>query len=153
MVIYFNNDRKKPNKETLDQMYKAADLCLESEELDSDRIELSVSFVSKDEIQELNREHRGVDAVTDVLSFPMFDGFAYIQTWDMIELGDVVICQDRCKEQAEELGHSYERELLYLFVHSMFHLLGYDHETEEGKAEMRAKEESVMEAIGVPQED
>jgi len=153
MVIYFNSERRKPGKETLDQMYKAAQLCVESEELDSDRIEISVSFVDKDEIQTLNKEHRGVDAVTDVLSFPQFDGFAYLQTWDMIELGDVVICQERCREQAEEFGHSYDRELLYLFVHSMFHLLGYDHETEEDKKVMREKEEMIMNEIGVPQED
>ena len=152
MVIYFNNERKKPDKETLDTMYKALQACVEEEELDSDRIELSVSFVSKEEIQELNREHRGVDSVTDVLSFPMFDCFQYIESWDMVEFGDVVICEDRCKEQAEEFGHSYERELIYLFVHSLFHLLGYDHETEDQKAVMREKEEKIMSYLGIPRE-
>ncbi len=146
MVIYFN---QKPDKDTEMTMYKAGELCVESEDLEPDRIELSVSFVDKDRIHELNRQYRGVDAPTDVLSFPQFDGFAYLETWDMIGLGDVVICEDKAREQAEEFGHSYERELIYLFVHSMFHLLGYDHETEEDKAEMRAKEESVMDALGI----
>ena len=68
---------------------------------------------------------------------------------EAVELGDVVICEDRAREQAEEFGHSYERELIYLFVHSVFHLLGYDHENEIEKKEMRAKEESVMEKLGI----
>ena len=146
MVIYFNT---KPDKDTELTMYKAGELCVESEDLEPDRIELSVSFVNKEKIHELNKQYRGVDAPTDVLSFPQFDGFAYLESWDMASLGDVVICEDKAREQAEEYGHSYERELIYLFVHSMFHLLGYDHETEEDKAEMRAKEESVMEALGI----
>ena len=150
MVIYFNNERKKPDKDTLDTMYKALEACVESEDLDPDRIELSVSFVDKEEIHALNKEHRGVDSVTDVLSFPMFDGFMYLETWEMVDLGDVVICEDKCREQAEEYGHSYERELIYLFVHSVFHLLGYDHETEEQKTEMRGKEEEIMTYLGIP---
>ena len=150
MVIYFNDERRKPDKATMNLMYQAAELCAEGEDLNPDRLELSLSFVNAEDIRELNREHRGVDAVTDVLSFPQFDGFEYISGWDVVDLGDVVICKDRCKEQAEEYGHSYERELIYLFVHSMFHLLGYDHETEEDKKIMRAKEEGIMDAIGVP---
>jgi probable rRNA maturation factor len=66
-----------------------------------------------------------------------------------IMLGDVIICRQRAEEQAEEFGHSVEREMVYLFVHSVCHLLGYDHMEDEEKAEMRAKEESVMEQINV----
>ena len=71
---------------------------------------------------------------------------------ESLELGDVVICTEKAREQAVEYGHSYERELMYLFVHSIFHLLGYDHELEEEKKEMRKKEELIMSALGIERE-
>ena len=140
MYIYFD-DEERVDKKTSAQMYAAAALCAREEDLDDDRLSLSVSFVDADEIQRLNREYRDKDAVTDVLSFPQFDPYEYMQDWDEVALGDVVICEERARQQAEEYGHSYEREL---FVHSCFHLLGYDHETEEEKKVMREKEEKVM---------
>ena len=148
MFLYFDEDTA-PDKQTQETMYKAAAFCAEHEELDPMRLSLSVSFVDKAEIRRLNKEYRNVDAVTDVLSFPQFDGFDYLQTWMEIELGDVVICAEKAREQAEEYGHSYERELIYLFVHSVFHLLGYDHMTDEDKAVMRAAEEDVMGKLGI----
>lgn len=143
MFIYFD-DEEKVAKKTADTMYAAAALCAREENLDDERLSMSVSFVSADEIKDLNREYRGKDAVTDVLSFPQFDPYEYMQDWDEVSLGDVVICEERAHQQAEEFGHSYERELIYLFVHSCFHLLGYDHETEEEKRVMREKEEKIM---------
>ena len=143
MFIYFD-DEDKVNKKTANTMYAAAALCAREEDLDDERLSLSVSFVSADEIRDLNREYRGKDAVTDVLSFPQFYPYEYMQDWDEVSLGDVVICEERAKQQAEEYGHSYERELIYLFVHSCFHLLGYDHEEEDEKKAMREKEEKVM---------
>ena len=143
MFIYFD-DEQNVDKKTANTMYAAAALCAREEDLDDERLSLSVSFVSADEIRSLNREYRGKDAVTDVLSFPQFDPYDYLQDWDEVALGDVVICEERARQQAEEFGHSYERELIYLFVHSCFHLLGYDHETEEEKRVMREKEEKVM---------
>ena len=153
------------------KLEEAAKLCLEYEDL-TDKIEVSVSFVSDEEIRELNREHRDVDRVTDVLSFPMYDPFDLRDQSDLmdaeyeegeeegseadgeddemfIELGDVVICEDQCRRQAEEFGHSMDRELVYLFTHSMFHLLGYDHMEEDEKAEMREAEEWVMSRLGI----
>ena len=143
MFIYFD-DEEKVDKRTSAKMYAAAALCAKEEDLDDNRLSLSVSFVSADEIRSLNQEYRDKGAVTDVLSFPQFDPYEYMQDWDEVSLGDVVICEERAKQQAEEFGHSYERELIYLFVHSCFHLLGYDHETEEEKKVMREKEEKVM---------
>ena len=143
MFLYFD-DEEKVDKRTANTMYAAAALCAREEDLDDERLSLSVSFVSAEEIRDLNREYRDKDAVTDVLSFPQFDPYEYMQDWDEVSLGDVVICEERAKQQAEEYGHSYERELIYLFVHSCFHLLGYDHETEEEKKVMREKEEKVM---------
>ena len=148
MLIYFDEDQQ-PDQETQKIMNRAANLCAEEEELDPVRLSLSVSFVDKDEIHSLNRQYRGVDSVTDVLSFPQFDSFEYLTDWGEVSLGDVVICREKAQEQAEEFGHSYDRELIYLFVHSVFHLLGYDHETDEDKAEMRAKEEKVMSSLGI----
>lgn len=108
--------------------------------------EISYSIVDKEEIKNLNRDYRGVDSVTDVLSFPLFERYE-IPEFGM--LGDIVICSDKVLEQAEEFGHSYERELLYLTVHSTLHILGYDHIEEEDKKEMRKIEKEVMRILGV----
>ena len=112
-----------------------------------------MTFVSLEEIHELNREYRQVDSPTDVLSFPQFDDLDDLPEEGEIMLGDVVICSDRAKEQAEEFGHSFEREIIYLFVHSVLHLLGYDHMEEDEKRIMRRREEEVMERIGLKREE
>ena len=106
-------------------------------------------MVSEDEIHELNRTYRNTDRVTDVLSFPQYTGPDEIGNEQVIALGDVVICSEVARRQAERYGHSYEREFVYLFVHSVLHLLGYDHMEPEEKREMRAKEEEVMSYIGL----
>lgn len=156
MIIYFDEDNM-PDEWTDETMHKAADLALEEESIDSENTSISVSFVGLDEIHALNKEYRGVDRPTDVLSFPMFEPGEIPAEYyedeegnaEEIEIGDVVICREKAKEQAEEFGHSYERELIYLFTHSIFHLLGYDHETDEEKAQMRGKEELVMNRLGI----
>ena len=115
-------------------------------------------FVNGTEIRRLNRETRGIDKVTDVLSYPTLDGicgkplykkdFPYdLDEENRLLIGSVVVCRERAKEQAEEYGHSVDRELVYLFVHSMCHLVGYDHMEEDEKALMRAVEEKVMRAL------
>ena len=124
---------------------------------------LAVEFmlVDEEEIRRLNRELRGVDKVTDVLSFPSFDGLkdSPIQKpdhlFDLDEegkllIGSIAVCEKRAKEQAEEYGHSFERELNYLLVHGIMHCLGYDHETDAEKSEMRLHEETVLEKAGIP---
>lgn len=133
----------------LEKMEEGAKLCIEEEGIDPEYVEISLTLVDGEEIQELNRMYRNVDKVTDVLSFPQFDDLNELLEEEEILLGDVVICRQRAEEQAEEFGHSVEREMVYLFVHSICHLLGYDHMEEQEKAEMRAKEESVMERIKV----
>ncbi len=121
---------------------------------------LELVFVSAEEIKTLNREKRGVDSVTDVLSFPAMNLQAGAPLFsrehtDCIEtgkflhgsrlyLGSVAICRARAEEQAAEYGHSLEREIFYLAVHGALHCLGYDHEREDDRAEMREKEEYVM---------
>lgn len=123
--------------------------------------EISVLITDDAAIHEINLEQRGVDSPTDVLSFPMFD----LQPEDkpeedwadpdtgLVPLGDMVISLERCAAQAEEFGHSMERELSYLAVHSVLHLLGYDHMDEgDMKAQMRAREEAILGALGITRE-
>lgn len=109
---------------------------------DEDKVEVSVSFVDGEEIRALNRDYRGVDRVTDVLSFPMDMAFD-----DYRNLGDVIINTEKVKEQAEEFGHSYRRELTYLTVHSLLHLVGYDHMEDNEKRIMREREEELLAAF------
>jgi len=148
MEIYFEEGQE-VSPEILETMKKSAARCLELEGVDESRTEISVSFVEAEEIKRLNAEYRQVDSVTDVLSFPQFDDMSDIPEEGEICLGDAVICRQRAEEQAEEFGHSFEREIIYLFTHSILHLLGYDHMTDEDKSEMRAREEEVMEYLGI----
>ncbi|MFC4804131.1 rRNA maturation RNase YbeY [Filifactor villosus] len=113
--------------------------------------EVSLSVTDKEEIRQVNCEHRGIDAVTDVLSFPMYerrdlDRIEEKKEYELYEvsIGDILICADKIREQAQEFGHSLEREFCYLAVHSILHLLGYDHMEEEDKRRMRQREELVM---------
>ena len=117
-------------------------------------------FVDGEEIQRLNKETRNIDKVTDVLSYPTLDGIkgealsATEYPYDVNEdgellIGSIVICCERAKEQAEEYGHSYERELHYLLVHGIMHCLGYDHIEEDERAEMREKEEYILSKLGI----
>ncbi len=109
--------------------------------------EISISFVGKDEIHKLNKEYRKVDRPTDVLSFPMDEDF-FIEGVDTM-LGDIVICMDIAKEQADDFGHSLDREIMYLTAHSCLHLLGYDHMKDSEKKAMRNREKEVMKSLGV----
>ena len=148
MNIYFV-DGQVVDETILATMKKAAEYCLDLEQVDQERTEISVTFVEGEEIRNLNREYRDTDKVTDVLSFPQFDDLNEIPEFGEICLGDVVICKDRALEQAEEFGHSFEREIIYLFTHSILHLLGYDHMEEDEKKEMRQREEEVMAHLGI----
>ena len=123
--------------------------------------EVDVSLTDDEHIHQINREMREVDRPTDVLSFPMFDlepgqhpedGEEDPET-GLVPLGDMCISLERAAAQAEEFGHSVERELSYLTVHSVLHLLGYDH-LDEGpmKAQMRAREEAILEGLGITRE-
>ncbi len=149
------NDESAVTEQMMDKLREAASACTQLD------VEISLSFVSLDEIHELNRAYRGVDRPTDVLSFPMFDDMDELEMvcgesddgGQAVPLGDVVICMDKIIEQAEEFGHSRERETVYLFTHSVLHLLGYDHEKEEDRTVMREREEEIMDLIGLSRED
>lgn len=124
---------------------------LESEGVDFD-CEIEVIIADEQEIRELNNETRGIDRVTDVLSFPMFENVtdAKADADGSVFLGSMVICEQRAKEQAEEYGHSVLREVSFLAVHSVLHLLGYDHElSEEDERIMFSKQSAVLEKMGI----
>lgn len=113
--------------------------------------EVSLMLVDDSRIHTLNFEYRGVNKPTDVLSFALQDEVEDEPEMEFEDdmLGDIVISVERARAQAEEYGHSLEREIIYLAVHGTLHLLGYDHEEEKDKLEMREKEEAVMAVIGL----
>lgn len=125
-------------------------------------VSVDITLVGLQEIHELNLTQRGVDRPTDVLSFPMVE-YPAPGDFDSVEenddnfdpdtgevvLGDIVICLDKVKQQAEEYGHSLKREYAFLVCHSMLHLLGYDHETPEEETVMYGKQEEILDKLGI----
>ena len=139
-------------KETLEKV------CLKSlqyEEFNED-CEISLSIVTNDEIHDINKQFRNIDSPTDVLSFPQLT-FEEGEEADVNEngeivLGDIIISIDRAKEQAEEYGHSLKRELAFLSVHSMLHLMGYDHMVPEEEEDMFRRQKEILIKAGIPRE-
>ena len=153
--IYFENEQDKlPVTYNLKMLVREAiETTLDFEDFQN-ACEVSVTFTDNEGIHELNKKYRGVDKPTDVLSFPLFDydGVSEEPPVDEIlnNLGDIVISLERAKEQAEEYGHSYKRETAFLCVHSMLHLLGYDHEkSDEEDRDMRARQTEIMRIMGL----
>ena len=124
-----------------------------------DNIKAELVFSEDTEMRTLNRDTRGVDSVTDVLSYPMLDGHKgqvlkaqeYLTALDgkYIFLGSIVLCENKIREQAKEYGHSEERERTYLIIHGLLHLFGYDHMKEADKKEMREKEKEVLKILEI----
>src|SRR5581483_5272058 len=119
---------------------------------------IDVVIVDDEEMREINATRRGIDEVTDVLSFPLLDiepgatlalDFFVLPPETVSHLGDVVISLPRVESQAEDAGHSKERELAFLTAHAVLHILGYDHDTEEKRRVMRRKEEDVLSELGL----
>ncbi len=125
---------------------------LENENFTYDPVLVSVTFTDNEGIREKNREFRGIDTPTDVLSFPMYNfkkGEGPLPG-EVCELGDIVLSLERAEEQAEDFGHSFKREAAFLTVHSVLHLLGYDHvDSEEEELVMREHQRAVMKKLGL----
>ena len=122
---------------------------LEHQNIEND-CEVSVTFTDNEKIHSLNLEYRSIDRPTDVLSFPMYERDELENAVGEIALGDIVISLERAGEQAEEFGHSFEREVSFLTVHSTLHLLGYDHElSENDEKEMFSLQDQIMKIIGI----
>lgn len=155
--IFLSNEQDKidPPQDIEKLIEDCTAAALEEEGID-DTAEVSVTFVDNEGIRELNNEHRGIDRETDVLSFPLGDddGYEIDPDNNAIMLGDIVISLERAAQQAEEYGHSYRREVAFLITHSLFHLLGYDHVNgEEEEKEMFAKQEKVLDKLGITREN
>ena len=152
-IDYSVRCRKEKVTDELKQLVeRAIETTLEFEQIEDD-CEVSVTFVGNTGIRRFNAEYRGIDRVTDVLSFPLFDFEGSEEpAVDELEnmLGDIVISLERAEAQAEEYGHSFEREVAFLTVHSMLHLLGYDHvNSEEEELDMRRRQTAIMEMLGL----
>ena len=146
-VIYKEVEKNKEYEKVIERVLTK---CFEEENLQNSKLYITVTLTTKENIKEINKEYRNIDRATDVLSFPMFEKDeleAKIKNRDFEHvdvLGDLVISIEKVKEQAEEYGHSFERELSYMLVHGFYHLMGYDHIEEEDKKKMRPKEEKIL---------
>jgi probable rRNA maturation factor len=143
--LYINNEQTKVDTSELEALVrKVLETGLKVLAV-KDPVEISVTFVDNETIRTLNRDYRGVDQVTDVLSFAQEEGVEFIQPQGAPRmLGDIIIALERAVEQSNEYNHSLEREVGYLTAHGLLHLLGYDHQTEEERHKMRELEELVM---------
>lgn len=148
---------------------KLSEVCsfaLKEEEVDVE-YQISLLFVDNEEIKEINEETRGINKETDVLSFPMLDyengkvyknmyiGYEFDETYmdgEELVLGDMVLSLEKALEQSSEYNHSYEREVAYLVVHSILHLLGYDHMEDDEKIIMRKREEEILNKLKIIRE-
>ena len=148
------DDRQNKLKISEELIEKIKDIILECLDYEGygDDYDVSLSFVDNKEIHELNRMYRGIDRATDVLSFPMLSDDEFEIELEEKSLGDIVISLERAFEQSIDYNHSFEREVCFLVCHSMFHLLGYDHDTEENTKEMREKEEYILNKLSITRE-
>ena len=154
LMIYFLNDQKRFEISYSQKILvrRAIEETLKYEGY-RNNAEVSVTFTDNEGIRKLNKDFRGIDKPTDVLSFPLID---YEATDGIVvdelegSLGDIVISLERAKEQADEFGHSFEREVAFLTVHSMLHLLGYDHvNSEEEELDMRKRQSDILKNMGL----
>lgn len=152
LLIDIVDETNSVSADALQEVEKALQFAAEKEGV-QDQAEVSVTIVTNEEIREINRDYRGKDTPTDVISFALEE-----EGEDEVEivgadmppvLGDIIISADRTKEQAEEYGHSFMRELGFLAVHGFLHLLGYDHMTKEEEEEMFSKQKDLLDEYGL----
>lgn len=154
VMIYFTDDREVGRVSyAMKRLIRRAVVETLRYEGFENQVQVSVTFTDDEGIRELNRQYRQIDRATDVLSFPLidFEGGEEPPTDEAeVMLGDIVLSLERAQAQAEEFGHSMEREVAFLTVHSMLHLLGYDHvNSEEEDLEMRRKQREVLQRMGL----
>ena len=155
-ITYLNIEKGKEDWERIVEIVLKK--CFEEEGLIDSKLIMTITFTTPEEIRKINKKYRKIDKATDVLSFPMFEKAELdekIKNKDFLYedvLGDVIISIDKVKEQAEEYGHSFERELSYMLVHGFYHLMGYDHIEEEDKKIMRPKEEKILNELKITRE-
>ena len=152
-------DKKEVSPDLENLLKSVCEAVLKYEEID-EKCEVNVMFADNDGIRKINLEQRNVDRATDVLSFPFLDGKngdITVSDSDFYEgyltLGDIVISLERASEQAEQYGHSFEREVGFLTCHSMLHLLGYDHICDADRVIMRRKEEEILKILKLTRDE
>lgn len=167
-MIYVDNrqDKIEVTEEFTEGLKRVINFALKEEEVDLE-CEVSLLFVDNDEIREINNETRQIDRETDVLSFPMLDyenkkvfkecykNYKFSESdfdGEELVLGDIVLSLEKALEQSKEYNHSYEREASYLVVHSVLHLLGYDHMEDDDKVIMRKREEEILGKLNIIRE-
>ena len=150
LKIYFENLSPEKISYKLKMLVRKSILAtLEYEDVEAD-CEVSVTFIDNEGIRALNKEYRNIDRATDVLSFPLINYDEGEELEGEVMLGDIVLSIERAREQAEEFGHSFERECAFLCAHSTLHLLGYDHEISEADdADMRRRQSEIMKKMGL----
>lgn len=151
MIEIYYDDIEKIEEEEL--IKTVVETVLKEEKVIQD-LEVYITLTHNDNIKKINAEHRNIDKPTDVLSFPMFERDeipGLKENNEQVEkmLGDIIVSVEKVREQAEEYGHSFERELAYLVTHGMLHLLGYDHMIEEEKVIMRKREEEILAILDI----
>lgn len=144
--FYVERDPKHPIPETVFTLMKRVIRTCVQAHYPSHRFEVELTVCGDEEIRRLNREYRGLDRSTDVLSFPMLE-FSMPKVY--VSLGNIVISAETARRQAEEYGHSLRRELCFLSAHAALHLLGYDHETEPEREEMEQKQREILDSLGI----
>lgn len=153
LELYYQNISD--NSKYKEIISNVVNMCFKIEKLEKLNLYICITLTTPDEIRKVNKEYRDIDKETDVLSFPMFEKGEIDEMVDKQSntipdtIGDIIISVERVKEQAEEYGHSFERELAYMVVHGFYHLMGYDHMEEEDKKVMRAKEEQVLNLLEI----
>ena len=153
LTIINNQSKININKNLNEYLKRVFEICFESEKI-SAPVEVSVLFVDKEKIRELNKDYRSVDKETDVLSFPMTKSskgkiIADKADYDegVILLGDIVVCPEIVEKQSNKYDNSFEYGILFVFTHGIFHLLGYDHSEKDDEDIMLSKQEAVVEKI------
>ena len=141
----------KENDEYINILTNVVNNCFKEEKLENKNLYVNIVLTNPKNIRKINKEHRNIDKETDVLSFPMFEKEELEKRQELNPdiLGDIVISIERVIKQADEYGHSFERELAYMLVHGFYHLLGYDHMNEEDKIIMRQKEEHILNKLKI----
>lgn len=150
MAVIISNEQEivKIPADWTGKINKVVEICLQKEDIDP-KAEVSLLFVDNETIRAFNHQYRQKDVATDVLSFPMYEADEPIDDEEEILFGDIIISLERAQKQAIDYQHSLEREVMYLLVHGLLHLSGYDHIEEADKKIMRQKEEELLTAIGV----
>ena len=151
-IVYKEIEEKEEHQKIIQ---KVLEKCFEEEKIIDSKLMITITLTNAENIRKINKQFRNIDKATDVLSFPMFEK-------DELEnkiknrlfehedvLGDIIISIPKVEEQANEYGHSFERELSYMVVHGFYHLMGYDHIKEEDKQEMRPKEEKILNQLNI----